>query len=134
MKKLNGKNIMLNIHGLVKVRDLINYETPLLSHFINDIGENYIFYWLDVDMLINKWLVFKTDINTINLYLNGNLTLYDLIKMAPDGYGYIIDIDNNSNYSNIEQIQIKNLDKSFFPSQDSFYEFNEIQSGELVVA
>ena len=85
-------------------------------------------------MLINKWLVFKTDINTINLYLNGNLTLYDLIKMAPDGYGYIIDIDNNSNYSNIEQIQIKNLDKSFFPSQDSFYEFNEIQSGELVVA
>ena len=43
MKKLNGKNIMLNIHGLVKVRDLINYETPLLSHFINDIGENYIF-------------------------------------------------------------------------------------------
>lgn len=50
MKTINGFSINFDFSKLIKVADLIYHDGPLLSHYVSNKGENYLFYWVDVDM------------------------------------------------------------------------------------
>ena len=62
MKTINGFSINFDFSKLIKVADLIYYDGPLLSHYVSNKGENYLFYWVDVDNEYNRWVVIRTDI------------------------------------------------------------------------
>ena len=78
MKVTKGYNMNFDIKNLIKVSDLIFFDGPLLSHYISQRGENYLFYWVDVDDIANRWLIIRTDIFTIQEYLDKKITLYDV--------------------------------------------------------
>lgn len=54
MKTINGIPVTLDISSFIKIADFIYYDGPLLSHYISDRGENYLFYWVDVDNNFNR--------------------------------------------------------------------------------
>ena len=54
MKTINGFSINFDFSKLIKVADLIYYDGPLLSHYVSNKGENYLFYWVDVDNEYNS--------------------------------------------------------------------------------
>ena len=68
MKEVNGKPSNFNIFDLTKVSDLIEFDGPLLSHFINDKNEDFLFLWCDVDQAYNRWVIFKVENFTENLF------------------------------------------------------------------
>lgn len=54
MKTINGFSINFDFSKLIKVADLIYHDGPLLSHYVSNKGENYLFYWVDVDNEYNR--------------------------------------------------------------------------------
>lgn len=123
MKITKGYNMNFDIKNLIKVSDLIFFDGPLLSHYISHRGENYLFYWVDVDDIANRWLIIRTDIFTIQEYLDKKITLYDVITNPNDGFVYLIDIDDETNFSNCQIVQISQLPDDYIPAEDSFYNF-----------
>jgi len=111
LRDINGQPSDFNISSLKKISDLVYYDGPLISHFMNDKNENYIFYWIDVDENYNRWLVFKIEPSDLEDYLKSNLLLIDIIEKTNL---YCVDIDNDINYHNVKLISISEF--------HSFYE------------
>ena len=103
MKKVKGQPSNFNISELSKVSDLLEFDGPLLSHFINDKNENFLFMWCDADHLYNRWIIFKVEKYEIDKYLDDELILLDIMK---DRNLYCVDIDNDIKYHNIKEIDL----------------------------
>jgi len=110
LKEVNGKPSDFNISSLKKVSDLIYFDGPLLSHFKNNDGDDFLFYWVDVDEKYNRWVIFKTEPYELRDYLDGNMILADIMKNT---ILYCVDIDNNLNYHNIKIIDIIEYEKLY---------------------
>lgn len=123
MKTINGFNLKFDFSKLIKVADLIYYEGPLLSHYMSSKGENYLFYWVDVDDEYNRWVVIRTDIFSIQQYLEKKVTLHSVITHPNDGFVYTVDIDNDIQYHNIKVIPIDDLPEEYIPTENSYYSF-----------
>lgn len=123
MKTINGFNINFDFSKLIKVADLIYFDGPLLSHYMSDKGENYLFLWVDADDDYNRWVVLRTDILSIQQYLDKKVNLRSLMMNPNDGFVFSVDIDDDINYSNIKVVPIDALPEEYFPTEDSFYTF-----------
>ena len=108
--------------NLTKMRDLVYFDGPLLSYFKSRSGDNYLYYWCDVDENYNRWLIFRVSDQSLNRYLNGELSLLDLMKNPSDGFFYSVDIDNDLEYHNILRVLPKDLPASYLPEQDSYFD------------
>ena len=134
MKTINGFNIKYDFSKLTKVSDLIYYDGPLLSHYISEKGENYLFHWADADDNYNRWIIIRTDIISIQHYLEKKINLRTIILEANDGFVYSVDIDDALNYSNIKAVPIDALPDDYIPTEESFYTFeveNDIDLSSL---
>lgn len=131
MKAAKGIDINFNITKMIKVTDLISFDGPLLSHYINEKGENYLFYWVDVDESYNRWLFFRIDLLSIQDYLTRKTTLYELIKNQPDGFIYSVDINDKTEYHNLKLILLSEIEQTYLPAIDSFYDFEPQDSIDL---
>ena len=123
MKAINGFNINYDFSKLIKVADLIYFDGPLLSHYMSDKGENYLFHWADADDDYNRWIVLRTDILSIQQYLDKKINLRSLFMKPNDGFVFSVDIDDNINYTNIKFVPIEALPEEYIPTEDSFYSF-----------
>ena len=128
MEKLNGISLKSEwLYNLVKISDLIYYDGPLLSHYQSATGEDYLFYWVDTDDQYNRWLLFNISIVKLQDYLNGKITLFDLITSIDSGLVYKVDIDEEIQYKNFEILYLNELPNSYLPTQKSFYSFERIK-------
>lgn len=123
MKAINGFNINYDFSKLIKVADLIYFDGPLLSHYMSEKGENYLFHWADADDDYNRWIVLRTDILSIQQYLDKKINLRSLFMKPNDGFVFSVDIDDNINYTNIKFVPIEALPEEYIPTEDSFYSF-----------
>ena len=123
MNTINGFNIKFDFSKLIKVADLIYFDGPLLSHYMSEKGENYLFHWVDSDDEYNRWVVLRTDIISIQNYLERKINLRSLTVEANDGFVYSVDIDDDLNYTNIKVVPIEALPDDYIPSEESFYTF-----------
>lgn len=123
MNTINGFSINFDFSKLIKVADLIYYDGPLLSHYVSNKGENYLFYWVDVDNEYNRWVVIRTDIFSIQQYLEKKSTLHSIITQPNDGFVYTVDIDDKIHYHNIKLVPIANLPEEYTPTENSYYAF-----------
>ena len=120
---INGFSINFDFSKLIKVADLIYHDGPLLSHYVSNKGENYLFYWVDVDNEYNRWVVIRTDIFSIQQYLEKKSTLHSIITQPNDGFVYTVDIDDKIHYHNIKLVPIANLPEEYTPTENSYYAF-----------
>lgn len=123
MNAINGFDIKFDFGKLIKVADLIYYDGPLLSHYISQKGENYLFYWVDVDSECNRWIVVRTDIYSIQQYIEKKITLRTIIMHPNDGFVYVADVDDAVNYRSVKLISADNLPEDYTPTEDSYYTF-----------
>lgn len=120
MQSVKGLKIeSFPIKGLYKIDDLIYFDGPLLSFYSNDSGDNYLYYWVDVDDFCNRWVVFSVELSELNDYLNGITTLYSLIHSSLTGY--LLDLDDNLATKNVLLIQISDLPDDYIPEIKSIY-------------
>lgn len=132
MTQINGINIERNFHEFIKVSDLIYFDGPLLSHFVSPAGDDYLFYWCDVDDNFNRWIVVRTNTHIIEEYISRRITLKDVITTPIDGVLFVVDIDDNIQYRNIILTQPTNLPLEYIPNDDSYYDF-EIEENDSLI-
>ena len=132
MRTINGFDVKFDFGKLIKVADLIYFDGPLLSHYMSDKGDNYLFYWVDADDEYNRWLVVRTDILTIQKYLDKKITLHSIITAPNDGFVYVVDIDDNVTYHNIKHLSTENLPLEYAPLEDSLYAFEVSDDFDLL--
>src|SRR3972149_1120510 len=109
MNPINGIDIEFDFNKLIRITDLIYFNGPLLTHYISDNGENYLFHWVDIDDKFNRWLVFRVDILTLQNYIGKKSTLKNIIQNNNDGFVYSVDIDNEVHHNNIKLVFTRNI-------------------------
>lgn len=122
MEKIAGIAIRKLTIKLEKMGDLLAYEGPILSHFISDNNEDFLFYWVESDDTHNRWLVYKTNNYLLRNFLQAQMNHRDLLQSAVDGFVYVIDINDELDYEHIIITPIENIPLNYFPPKDSFYE------------
>lgn len=113
---------------MIKIKDLIYFEGPLLSHFQSVFKENFLFYWVDTNNDFNRWIVFRTSNEHLTKYQNKETTLYQLITNSDNGNLYKVDIDDNLEYHNLSIVELDDLPTSYLPDVNSYYAFTPIQN------
>ncbi len=108
---------------LRKVADLIHKGPMLLSHFVSESSEHYLFYWLEGDLLQNRWLVCRVRLEQLLKYTDRKISLHALLMAPSDGFLYKVETDNGTElqYQKIEIIFPKEVPKHQFPTRDSLY-------------
>ena len=79
---------------------------------------------MDVDNEYNRWVVIRTDIFSIQQYLEKKSTLHSIITQPNDGFVYTVDIDDKIHYHNIKLVPIANLPEEYTPTENSYYAFD----------
>ena len=124
MKQIEGFEGNLSINELTKVSDLIYYDGPFLSHYVHKSGDNYLSYWVDCDDTIQRWLVFRVGIVTLQRFVNRKQTLFELMRDLDDGFVYLIDVDNKGFSTKPLIVFYTNLPDDYLPDTDSYYDFS----------
>ncbi|MCP4984869.1 MAG: hypothetical protein GY928_02030 [Colwellia sp.] len=102
---------------MIKIKDLIYFDGPLLSHFETIYNENFLFYWVDANQDFNRWLIFRTSEELIDKYTEKKKSLLELITDENIGNFYKIDIDNDLNHNNLSIIEFKDIPESYLPEK-----------------
>lgn len=126
MKNVKGFDIQFDFSGFKKIADLISFDGPLLSHYVSNRGDDYLFYWVDSDECDNRWMVLRVNLASLQKYMAGNVSLLELIGSPNDGYLYLVDVDNDIRYHNVKLVQPADLPDDYLPAADSFYSFEPI--------
>lgn len=81
-----------------------------------------------MDDLHNRWLVFRVTQKMLKSYIEGQLSLRDLIVNPVDGFLYSLDIDSKFEIVNSYLIQPHNLPELYMPEPDTYYSISELNS------
>jgi hypothetical protein len=130
MKTIKGFEIQFDFTNFKKIADLIFFEGPLLSHYVSDKGDDYLFYWVDKDDNDNRWIVLRVNLQSLQKYMAKDMSLRELIENPNDGYLYLVDVDNQIRYHDVKLVQPSNLPTDYLPDTDSYYEFTPIPADD----
>lgn len=111
--------------------DLLYYEGPLLSHYIDkqDINDHYLYKWVDSDNRYHRWMVFKVDSGNIFAFLNGKISILELIEY--NSLCYFLDIDAHQEVQHIRVSSVGDIPKDYLPTEDSFFEEEQYETYAL---
>ncbi len=133
MKLLNGKQVDFDLKNLTKINDLIITEETILSHFVSNDGENYLFYKVDNDGKQNykRWLFFRISLNILHDYFAQKISLLSIIQEKTRGFVYFVDLDNDGRSKKVELLAINEIIDKYLPKTDSFYNSKPVDSIDL---
>lgn len=107
---------------LIKRGDLIYYEGPVLSHFVDEFGREYLMSWKEMDDEANRWLLFHVSTAELHKYLSAKLSLYSLIRKTESGTVFFLDIDDEAEIKSIKCVEIAAIPTAYLPGRDSYFE------------
>ena len=103
------------------VRDIEAFDGPLMSEFRSDTGEVFIYLWCDCDDASSRWIVVRIPKQTLFRYLLADISLRHVIQDSPDGFVYLVDLDQNGEMRQAWYVRTGRLPAEYLPSDDSFY-------------
>lgn len=124
MIQLEGIKIKRLDFDLQKLGDLYSFEGPFLSHFCDDRGYDYLMNWVDVNDILNRWILFKTNKESLNKYFSKKISLLGLIQENEQGLVYFLDIDDKAEYENIWAVSVNNIPLDYSPTNESYFDVN----------
>lgn len=127
MEQLKGYDIPFELKQMRLRANLIMQDGPLLSLYYNDKGDYYLFYWLDCDEKVNRWMVMRVDMKSLCQYLNKERTLLQLIQKPSDSFVWIVDIDGHGRQIRSEALPFNLIPSDYLPCEDSWFEFDNRQ-------
>lgn len=101
------------------VRDIEEFEGPLLSEFRSSDGETFLYHWCDCDERANRWLVFRVSRQDLFRYLAGRVSLRSLIQERRDGFLYVVDLDGDATLLSAWLVDADKLPENYLPGPDS---------------
>lgn len=107
--------------------DMLSYDgSPFISHYTKN-GEHFICRWVDCNdkklPYYHKWHFFKTSATNLKYFLDGNISLYMLIKSATNHSLIDLDmIEGDEYYDEKEISSFEDFSKEYLPSEDSYYD------------
>ena len=130
MIKTNGISTnKLNLKEFRHVSDLIYFDGPILSYFQGKEGDSYLLSWVDCDEKYNRWLIIHTEFANILRYARREISLRSIVVEKGAKNLYIVDIDTDVNYHNLQSVKLSDLPKEYIPGTDDLYNY-EPQNSE----
>ncbi len=106
---------------LEKVRDLVVFEGPLLTHFQNRHGEDFLFYWVDCDENLNRWMVIRLDETSILRLVNRVVPIDFVIpKLCRDEFVVFVDSSDNHSAQASTLVAIQNIPPEYLPEAGAY--------------
>lgn len=106
---------------LEHVRDIEDFDGPLLSEFRSADGDVFLYCWCDCDEEVNRWIVVRTPLQTLFRYLVGRSTLRELVKDCRDRFVYIVDLDQHAEARATWFITTEILPSQYIPGAQSYH-------------
>ncbi|MFT3921024.1 MAG: hypothetical protein QM778_00680 [Myxococcales bacterium] len=106
---------------LTHVRDLDEFDGPLLSEFRSSKGETYLYKWCDSSAEANRWMVVRTPPAQLLPYLLGKVTLRTVIEKCLDQFVYLVDMDGNADALATYYGLVADVPPSYLPSAKSYF-------------
>ena len=123
MEKLNGYLLPFRVQLFEKKVDLIYENGPLLSLYTCN-GDYYIFYWVDCDKKINRWMIFRTSLSDVFEYIHQQKSLLNIIENNIDGFVRFADYSGDGKFSeDTIAIRTSDIPKDYLPENDAFFNF-----------
>jgi hypothetical protein len=107
---------------LEHVRDIEDFDGPLLSEFRASNGETFLYSWCDGDENVNRWIVVRTPLQIVFRYLVGGISLRQVITECRDGFVYILELDCEAEPQNVWLIPATSLPRNYVPGEKSFHQ------------
>ncbi len=104
-----------------RVDDIINYEGPILSLFVDESQDLYLYYWIDSDQNHHRWLISKVQTNLLINYFDRIITLKELLTDNQREYTLIADQNNEYQFENSFLIRSALLPEQYLPAEDSYF-------------
>ncbi|MEY5049979.1 MAG: hypothetical protein RLZZ175_3338 [Bacteroidota bacterium] len=123
MEKINGFKIDKFNFTLNKRGDLIYFDSPLLSHFYDEDGKDYLMQWVDCNEKFNRWVLYRVETIDLFLFFKSVKSLKNLLVKSSE-IVFVIDIDSDINFKHIHVASNKNLPKEYLPNDKSYYNEN----------
>lgn len=122
MIKLAGAQLeRLPISGLKKAADLLEYDGPLLSHFVHPHGDHFLYYWCDCTKSVNRWMVLRVPESRILRLMSGVISLDEVLpKSCQDDFVYFVDLDSSGSEKRVELVAISDIPKDYTPNDGVF--------------
>lgn len=89
----NKKNIFEEQNSYIRIVDVINFEAPLLTLYLNSVNNQlYLLDWFDVGTTYDECLIYLTTPASIDRYIHKKIFLLDLF-MEGESTCTSVDID-----------------------------------------
>lgn len=123
MEMLLGQSIAkLPFRGLRKISDLVYFQGPILSHFKDEFNKDFLFYWVDYNEEVNRWILLQISDIQLGEYLLQRKSLYNLFNSPINDIYYSLEIGTTLEYRNIIQVFKGDLNEEYMPEVDSYYD------------
>ena len=106
--------------GLTFVRDIEEFDGPLVSEFRSSTGETFLYAWCDCEEDVNRWVVVRTPHQVIFEYLVGRIPLRKVIYECKDRFVYVVDLGHDASPTSSWYVSIPNLPDEYLPTAESF--------------
>lgn len=121
MKNINGIEIQKLSFTAQKLGDLIYYEGPLLSLYVDteNPGLYYLYKWADCDENVNRWLIAQTNEATLRKFFSKKDSLRNII--LNNAIIYVVDLNDNLEQTHIQVSATTELLQEYLPDVQSYF-------------
>jgi hypothetical protein len=106
-------------YQLTKITDFLYHEGPLTSLFKSPLGDFWIYDWADCCETHNRWICFKTDIQSLKNFRDLKKGQWDLINGSSEIW--IIDLDDDLNKTS-HLVSFDEIPLEYLPKKTSLYQ------------
>ena len=118
----------LPIEGLQWVQDLEYFDGPLVSLFQNRKKHNYLYYCVDTDSIVNRWMVCRISETSLLRLSARRIPLDQVIPNGlEDDFVYVVDLDNEGETQSVLQVMIGAIPEAYTPAEGAFLSKATIQ-------
>ena len=104
--------------------DLMYYDGPLLTHFVDENNIDYLYDWVDCDSIHNRWLIQQTPKESLLKYLSGQISNEEYMKLTTKLY--LLDIDKDVNKTGLYLVEYDELTDDYKYTNASTYNYNNV--------
>ncbi len=127
--ELNKKIVFEQQSSYIRIADVMNYEGPLLTLFLNSKDDQlYLLDWFDVGDTYNRWLIYRTTPICIDKYISKKISTLDLF-MRGEATCTSVDVDTEYRWTNPQVLIKSEIPSEDLPSKDAF--FNKVDCPDL---
>lgn len=121
MKELKGISILKLGFVPQKIGDLIYFEGPLLSLFIDRSNPDiyYLYKWADCDDNTNRWLIVQLNSISLRSFFFKETSLRNILLSCP--LTYVVELDDNLIEKEITVCATTDVPQAYLPTDSSYF-------------